>query len=217
MKTGILTLLLSTSLFVFGQQPLASSTELNDKSFEQRIKESSIDLVYLQNLEKTVFKESAFFTTVKNVDKEIEFYLKGSVNDDQKKLYCRDGENGKEELLFDPEEYKDENGKSYLIQCFSPNDQGSKVCIALGSKNTKKTILYIVDVQTKKVHEEQINNCINSKVIWMEDGKTFMYCKKYYEVSDTGELLGDVFFHIIGTDPSGDWMITFSNDLPEHY
>ncbi len=217
MKTTILTLLLSTSLFVFGQQSLANATELNDQSFEQKIKESSLDIVDLQNWEKIVFKESAFLITVKNNDKEIQFFLKGSVNDGHKKLYYRDGENGKEKLLFDPGDYNDTNGNSYLIKCFSPNNQRTKVCIALGPKNTKKTILYIVDVQTKKVYEEQIDNCMNQKVSWMKDGKTFMYCRKYFDVSKSGELLGDVFFHKIGTDPSEDRFITYSKELPEYY
>lgn len=217
MKTAILTLLLSTSLFVFGQQSHANSTELNDKSFEQRIKESSLDIVDLQNLEKIAFKESTFFITIKNGDKEIEFYLKESENGNQKKLYYRIGENGIEELLFDPIEYKDENCDVLLIKSFSPNNQGTKVCLALGTKVAKRAVLYIVDVQTKKVHEEQINNCMNHKVSWMEDGKSFMYCKKYFDVSDSGELFGDVFYHIVGTDPSEDRMITFSNDLPEYY
>ena len=217
MKTGIFTLLLSTSLFVFGQQSLANATELNDKSFEQKIKESSLDIVDLQNLEKIIFKQSAFFITVKNGDKEIEFFLKGAANNAHKKLYYRNGENGKEELLFDPSKYKDENGNSYLIKCFSPNDQGTKICIALGTKDAEKTILHIIDVQTKKVHQEQIKNCMNYKVSWMEDGKTFMYCRKNFDVSDSGELIGDVFFHIVGTDPSEDKMISFSKDLPEYY
>ncbi len=199
MKTRILTLLLSSILFVFGQQLIAKSIVLNDKNFDQCVNESD------------------FSTNVLNVDQEIQFFLKGSVNDDHKKLYYRIGKNGKEELLFDPNEYKAENGDVLLIKSFSPNKQGTKVCLALGSKGAKKAVLYIIDVQTKKLHEEKIDNCMNHRVSWMDDGKSFMYCRKYFDVSESDELIGDLFFHKVGTDPSEDRMISFSKDLPEYY
>ena len=198
MKTRILTLLLSSIMFVFGRQSFARSTVLNDKIFDKNEKEFVFPTNEIIDNQKT------------------QFYLKESANNAYKKLYYRNDDN-EEELIFDPNEYKDDSGNLYLIKSFSPNYQGTKVCLNLGLKKAKKTILYIVDVQTKKVHKEQIDNCTNQKVSWMDDGNSFMYCRKYIDVSPSGELFGNILIHIIGTDPSEDRLVSFSKELPEYY
>ncbi len=182
MKTGIFTLLLCSSLFVFGQQSVTEPVTLNE-----------------------------------NNTKEIQFYLKKTANDDQKILYYRIGEKGKEELLFDPNGYKDEKGNVVLIKSFSPNKQGTKVCLAVGSKKSEKAKLYIVDVQSKQLHKEQINNCMNHKVTWMDDGRSFVYCQQYVDLSEDGRIMGDLFIHRVGTDSSEDDLVTFTENRPEHY
>jgi prolyl oligopeptidase len=199
MKTRSLVLLLCSVLFVFGQQTIVKSAVLINKNIEESV------------------KEAVLLTNEINNDQEIHFYLKESVNDDHKKLYYRIGEKGKEELLFDPHQYEDDKGDVLLIKSFSPNKKGTKVCLALGPKEAKKATLFIVDVQTKKLHKEQIDNCMNHKVSWMEDGKSFMYCRKYFDVNRSGKLFGDIFLHKVGMDPSEDKMISFSKYLPEYY
>ncbi|MEN8186481.1 MAG: hypothetical protein ABFR05_05075 [Bacteroidota bacterium] len=163
-------------------------------------------------------QQSLAQSLVLNQDEKNHFFLKVSENDNRYEvLYYRIGEKGKEVLLFDPNEYKDEKGNAFLIKCFSSNDQGSKVCLALGTNESKRTSLYIIDVKTKQLHEEKIDNCLNRKVTWTKDGKSFMYCQKYFDVNEAGELVGELFFHKVGTNPSDDKLVSFSDNFPEYY
>jgi prolyl oligopeptidase len=57
--------------------------------------------------------------SLKIADNDRYFYLKIRPQDQQPKLYCRDGYKGTEVLLFDPEAF--ETGKVYTINSFSPS------------------------------------------------------------------------------------------------
>ncbi|RYU79284.1 prolyl oligopeptidase family serine peptidase [Hymenobacter persicinus] len=100
------------------------------------------------------------------------FYLKTRPQDQQPKLYCRDGFQGTERLLFDPESY--EAGKVYTISGFAPSPDGSKVSFGITEKGAELGRMLILDVPAKKLYPEQLL-LTRGGGDWLPDNQTLTY------------------------------------------
>jgi prolyl oligopeptidase len=73
------------------------------------------------------------------------FYEKRLPSEQVYKLYYRQGINGEEVLLFDPQKFKE--GKTFEFSA-SVNDNGSKIALNLSEAGTEIGDIYILDVAT---------------------------------------------------------------------
>lgn len=105
-------------------------------------------------------------------DNDRYFYYKLGPQDQQPKLYCRDGYKGAEVLLFDPESY--EPGKVYSINGFAAANDGSKVSFGISERGAELGRTLIMDVKTRKLYPEQLL-LTNGGGEWLPDNQTITY------------------------------------------
>ncbi|MCR5887248.1 prolyl oligopeptidase family serine peptidase [Hymenobacter sp. J193] len=117
-------------------------------------------------------RKAARVSDIRVTDNDRYFYFKSRPQDQQPKLYCRDGYQGQEVLLFDPENF--EKGKVFNINGFSPSDDGSKVSFGLSEKGTELGRTLIMDVKTKKLYPEQLQ-LNRGGGTWLPDNQSFTY------------------------------------------
>lgn len=106
------------------------------------------------------------------------FYIKQSTNDKLDKLYYRIGFEGEEIFLFDPKQFKPENNKVYIISHYEPNNEGSKVAIALTEGGKEIAEIIIFDIETKSILPQVISNTWPSDIggiQWLNDDSGFIY------------------------------------------
>ncbi|AZI38617.1 prolyl oligopeptidase family serine peptidase [Epilithonimonas vandammei] len=121
------------------------------------------------------------------------FYLKKSSKERTAKVYYRNGFNGKEELLYNPENFKsslkDTPGKSshqFLVNLLSPSWDGSRLAISLTEDGKEISEVIVIDVDNKYVHPEVVTNTTPASIggiKWLEDNSGFFYV--YYPIIDS--------------------------------
>lgn len=135
------------------------------------------------------------------------FYLKKNGNEKVAKLYYRDGFLGKEELLYDPSNYKkNELNHDFVINYINPSWDGNKIVISMAEKGNELSEVIIMNVKTKQIHSEVITNVepIGSGGIkWLDDNSGFIYL--YYPTSNPKSQdfykNSQTVLYKIGTDP----------------
>lgn len=138
-------------------------------------------------------------------DNDRYFYFKSRPQDQQPKLYWRDGYAGTEVLLFDPENF--EKGKVYTISSFTPSFDGSKVAFALSQKGEEVGEGYIMDVKTRKLYPERIRPLsLGGAGDWLPDNNSFTYTPlNSADVKDPAARLNtQSYMHRVGTPQSQD-------------
>lgn len=135
------------------------------------------------------------------------FYLKKKGDEKIAKLYYRRGFLDKEELLYDPTIYKnDEKNHDFVINYLNPNWDGSKVVISIAEKGVELSDLIIIDVEKKQICPEVIINvapAMMDGVKWLDDNSGFLYVK--FSVNDPKSKdfykNTQTILYKIGTDP----------------
>ncbi|MTH14011.1 prolyl oligopeptidase family serine peptidase [Flavobacterium sp. LC2016-01] len=127
------------------------------------------------------------------------FYLKRNVNDENAKLYYKQGYEGAEILLFDPVGYKKANGVTYNISTITPNIEGDKVAIQVSPNGSESGELFIIDINGK-TYPETFDRCWSSYVSWFPDGNSFTFTRlNSSDVKDVNRSLNTkVYYHKLG-------------------
>lgn len=152
------------------------------------------------------------------------FYLKRNVNDENPKLYYKQGFDGTEILLFDPVSYKKTNGTTYNITAITPNIEGDKVAIEVSQNGSEIGELFIMDI-TGKTYPETLDKCWDSYVSWMPEGNSFTFTRlNSSDVKDENRSLNTkVYYHKLGQTEKEDVEFLSNvtnpelNILPEEY
>ncbi|MBP2618734.1 prolyl oligopeptidase family serine peptidase [Chryseobacterium jejuense] len=141
-------------------------------------------------LEKRLeFDEKQGYSTsdLKITNNDKYFYLKRRGDEKVAKLYYRKGFLGKEELLYDPANFKSSDANhEFVINYISPNSIGDKVAIAMAEKGKELAEVIIMDVKTKYIHPEIITSTTPANIggiKWLDDSSGFFYT--YFPVNDS--------------------------------
>lgn len=140
------------------------------------------------------------------------FYRKRVPGEQVSKLYYKQGENGQEVLLFDPQKFVE--GKTFD---FSPNvsDDGSKIALNLSEAGSEIGDIRILDVATKKFLPDVIPHS-DGGFAEGSDTKILYAQAKGYDVHDPDQILNMPFkLHILGTPVEKDVVIVSSKNNPE--
>ncbi|WP_022824285.1 prolyl oligopeptidase family serine peptidase [Hymenobacter norwichensis] len=150
-------------------------------------------------------------TELRVADNDRYFYFKSRPEDQQPKLYCREGYKGAETLLFDPETF--EPGKVFNISGFAPTNDGSKVSFGISEKGAELGRMLIMDVKTRKLYPEQIP-LTRGGGEWLPDNQSLTYVP--YNNGDLKNMAArqntQCRLHRVGTPASQDQII-FSAQL----
>jgi prolyl oligopeptidase len=145
------------------------------------------------------------------------FYFKTQPPQDQTaKLYTRQGLNGREVLLVDPNLPTMVTGKPHVIDGYVPSFDGSYVAYGLSTSGAEDAVLHVIETATGKEVDTPIDRRPMA-VSWHPDGRSFFYNRRQKLSSGMpGTELkqrSQVFLHRIGQDAEKDPLV-FGIDAP---
>ncbi|MDQ0065158.1 prolyl oligopeptidase family serine peptidase [Chryseobacterium lathyri] len=131
------------------------------------------------------------------------FYLKKNAEEKTAKVYYKNAFHGQEILLYDPFSAGDND----IVTLISPSWDGNKLAISLSKKGKEISRIIIMDVESKHVYPQVINQTNAGSVggiKWLGDNSGFFYI--YYPIVDiTSNLFGkntQSILYKIGDDPN---------------
>ena len=135
------------------------------------------------------------------------FYLKLEPGQDTFKLFVRDGMNGAEILLVDPDRGAS-SGHHFAIDYFEPSPDGSRIAYGISPGGSEKSVIHILDVATRHEWPEVIDRADYGSPSWRADNRSFYYnrfAKVGPDAGDTDQYLNSrACLHVVGTDPDSD-------------
>ncbi|MGH6861284.1 MAG: S9 family peptidase, partial [Phyllobacterium sp.] len=130
------------------------------------------------------------------------FYTRNSGLENQAALYLREGVNGKERVLIDPNSWS-EDGATALAE-WSASEDGSRVAYGVQEGGTDWRMINIVDVNTGKVLDDEVRWARFTEISWAKDGSGFFYSRYPHPGKETSSQAGvtnhAIYYHALGTE-----------------
>ncbi|MDO8966721.1 prolyl oligopeptidase family serine peptidase [Algoriphagus sp.] len=133
------------------------------------------------------------------------FYRKTLPGENVGKLYYRQGKEGEEILIFDPNAHT-ENNKQITYR-FSPCENGKKVALSIAEAgNADICLVKIMDVETKKFDQDSLYPVLFSIDSWTPDSHAIIYKETQTDDPSSTLLFQDlkVKYHRLGTPEKED-------------
>lgn len=145
------------------------------------------------------------------------FYTRNSGLQNQSPLYVREGLDGVERPLIDPNDFASD-GASAMAQ-WVPSDDGHYLLYALQDGGTDWRTLQVVDVERGATLPDRIEWVKFSNLAWCKDGSGFFYSRFDPPAGDDRFLATNLnqklYFHRLGTAQSDDRLIYATPDRPK--
>jgi prolyl oligopeptidase len=146
------------------------------------------------------------------------FYTKREGKQNQPILYVRDGLQGKDRVVLDPNEI-DKEGTTAL-DWWHPSRDGALVAYGLSANGSEHSTLRVRETATGKDLPDLIERTRACSLAWLPDGKAFYYTR--YPAAGAvpkGEenYNRHVFFHKLGDDPAKDAAVFGEERKPEDW
>jgi prolyl oligopeptidase len=133
------------------------------------------------------------------------FHTKREGNQNQPVLYVRDGVDGTDEVLVDPNAFSQEGTTS--LDWWMPSENGKLVAFGLSQNGDEESTLYVRDVEKKTDLPDKIERCRFASIAWLPDNKSFYYTRYPAKGSvPAGEenYHRTIYLHHLGDDPARD-------------
>lgn len=105
------------------------------------------------------------------------FYLKRSQGQSQAKLVWREGVDGEEKLLVDPEQITKEKGKPHAIQSFHPSPDGKLLAYGMHASGAEIGHMHLIDVASGQAVLPPIDRVRFAAVSWRQDGQSLFFSR----------------------------------------
>lgn len=179
------------------EQDGMARAELAKLSGREAIEKRLNELFYYDAISAPLHFKGRYFYTRKHADKE------------KMVVYWRDGENGAEKVLFDPNAWSADGTKG--LGGWWPSHDGKLVAYNVKENNADEAVLHIFDVDANKDLPDVIPGTKYAAVSWQPDGKG-LYYTWVPEVSAEVTIadrpgFAEVKLHKIGQDPTKDAQI----------
>jgi prolyl oligopeptidase len=145
------------------------------------------------------------------------FYQRRDGRQNQPVLYVREGRDGEDRVLIDPNQL-DAQGTTAL-DWFYPSEDGRLLAYGLSENGSEQSLLHVLEVDSGAPLPDRIPRTRSADLAWLPDGSGFYYTRYPAggEVPEGEEHYHrSVFFHRLGTDSSGDPLI-FRPAEKEHW
>lgn len=136
------------------------------------------------------------------------FYQKRLATENVAKLYMRDGLDGEEKLVADPDKYPAPEGSHNAISYYAPSWDGHSVAVGISAGGSENAVIHILNVETGKESSETIDRARFGVVNWRPDNRSFFYNRLQKlapgQPATDEEKKSMDFLHVVGTDPASD-------------
>lgn len=144
------------------------------------------------------------------------FYIRQAGLVIQPSLMVRDGVDGPERVLIDPNTWSDD-GATALAE-WSPSQDGARVAYAVQDGGTDWRTINVLEVATGEVLEDRVERARFTSIEWAKDGTGFFY-GRYADPeagasAQAGVVGHSVYFHALGTPQTEDRLLYASPDQP---
>jgi prolyl oligopeptidase len=145
------------------------------------------------------------------------FFLRRNPGEGQFKLVWRDGVNGADTVIVDPEALSKAAGRPHAIMDFAPSRDGRLLAYSIQVGGGEIGTLHVVDVATGKPKVEPIDRIRYAGTAWLDDSSGFFYSRlvEGYEKLPRGERFRDRTRHFRSLADGADRAILSSSRNPE--
>lgn len=145
------------------------------------------------------------------------FYQYRDGHQNQPILYVREGVEGDDRVLIDPNLLN--AAGTTALDWYHPSEDGRRLAYGLSEDGSEESVLHVLDVATGRVLPDRIPHTRAADVAWLPDGSGFYYTR----YPAPGEVpAGEehyhraVFFHPLGAEPGTDRLV-FRPAAKEHW
>lgn len=103
------------------------------------------------------------------------FFEKRGAKENQFKLYVRQGLQGADRLLVDPEALEKATGKPHAINYYAPSPDGRYVAYGVSAAGSEDAVMHVVDTATGKAIGKPIDRAQFGAPSWSPDGKFLLF------------------------------------------
>jgi prolyl oligopeptidase len=143
-------------------------------------------------------------TSVVRTDGGRLFYLRRNADENQFKLVWRDGPNGADHMVFDPEA-AGQGGQPHAVMDFAPSRDGRKLAYSVQAGGGEIGTLHVIDLASGREIVSPIDRIRYASVSWLDDGSGFFYSRlrEGYEKLPPTQRFGDRTRHYRALDAAG--------------
>lgn len=146
------------------------------------------------------------------------FYLKRGQGQSQAKLVWREGVDGEEKLLVDPEQITKEKGKPHAIQSFHPSPDGKLLAYGMHASGAEIGHMHVIDVASGQAILPPIDRVRFAGVSWRQDGQSLFFSRLRpgFETMRSTERFADTGRYYLDLKaPNPDQLIFSGSKYPE--
>lgn len=144
------------------------------------------------------------------------FYTRNPGLENQAALYVREGAEGRERVLIDPNSWS-EDGATALAE-WSASEDGAHVAYGVQDGGTDWRTINILEVDSGKLLDDAVKRARFTQISWAKDGAGFFYSRFPDPEQGTSPQAGvtnhAIYYHALGTDQSQDRLLYATPDQP---
>lgn len=103
------------------------------------------------------------------------YYLKRKVGEKQFKLVTRQGLQGQERLLVDPEAETRRSGVPHAINYYKPSWDGKFLAYGMSAGGSEDASLYVMDIASGKLRGAPVPRVYDAGISWLPDSRSYTY------------------------------------------
>jgi len=136
------------------------------------------------------------------------FYQRRDGRQNQPVLYVREGVDGEDRVVLDPNAL--DPGGTTALDWYYPSDDGRLLAYGLSQDGSEQSVLHVLEVERGTNLPDRISRARSADLAWLPDGSGFYYTR--YPAPGTvpeGEehYHRAVYFHVLGADPTEDALV----------
>ena len=105
------------------------------------------------------------------------FFMRRNPGQDQFSLVWRDGPEGTDHVIVDPEALSKTAGRPHAVLDFAPSNDGSRLAYAIQVGGGEIGTLHVVDVASGRELAPPVDRIRFGSVAWLDDGSGFFYSR----------------------------------------
>lgn len=142
------------------------------------------------------------------------FYTRNPGLENQAALLVREGVDGPDRVLIDPNTWS-EHGTRALAE-WAPSKDGALLAYAVQEDGADWRTIKVIEVASGKILDDALSWARFTSIAWAPDGSGFFYTR-YPETAASGDALANhaVYFHALGTPQASDRLLYATPERPE--